>query len=1210
MSAEGNLTGITRSHDEEIREKKISSISEESPQNFENGSPCVQEVEDVRDLCIHPSDEIGTNDDPNDYTNDDESVTDPEDLSQSFEKSVQFEDVVESPKLKEGTSYVPNDEIYAFGGDSPASKGTDSSEESDNNLADSSVDVENSRDGEVRAFEVDSPASKDTDSSVNSDNNDADLSVEAENFESLFVSSPTEVNSSESYEKHATGTPKGNVNYLNVYEEYDDLHPGIHAVSSNGSDLCTPLAREAGNFFDNDYDSDNDSISDEINQDVDMLKYRSVKMQNQKLKRTWVDITMEEMHRFEMKDTISHIKDLLSDMKDVISDQKEHMLNVLYELENKISSMEFSKFIPIFVLIVALMFGAAIRTSNRTPPSVENQVNKPVGMEDSYLNNDCAKPPQVLADAALDAAAAGDVDLLTYILMVDSNTVHSQDPNLWTPLHESARSGNLECAKRLVDHGADMFAKTVHGETPLEISFIVHGDGHEFGSFLAEEMVKKQWPHEQRQEYFSSYLDEMKSKIENIPKIGAQPKGNDEKISVTKDSKKRNKLFDPRKAVSLGDIHYVEKYLIENKNHVNKQDSNGWALLHEAARGGHVNVFMLLIENGADVHLKTQTGETSLQISLGFHGDDHPISVFCDALMKDILEKFLSAAAYNNLEELRAMISSSPNLLFEQDSNGWGAIHEAAKVGNNDAVSMLLVLGVDLTQRTISGESVLDIAVKVHGDAHPIVGMLKATMPSLHNVDATSSSSGEDKSIRSEKTPPVNLAGTKSSSSESTAPGNNKLDFSPVALDAAANGDDKLLSKLLEETPLLLDLQDDHGWSPLHEAAKMGHEHIVSLLFDFKADTELKIISGETAMDVAIISWGADHPVVALFLEHKRGNIDQNTGDILSDAFSCIRTDNISSLVQLLQKYPLLNDSHTQEGWSLLHEASSEGTLDIVKLLVTSGADVTSKTIDGENSLDVALGKFGEQHEVVLYLVEVLIKHLKKSEEMLLSQKSEEKIQSQKSPVENISDNMSASELVKLACFLASENDTDNLSKLIEMHPLIVYAGDLNGWGPLHEAARAGQLLSVIILLQHGANANAGSSGGSSLEIAQDFMEENHPVIEALLNAEEFQAKISVNNSSLKIVENFLRLTTEGNGVELAKSIEDYPLLLYVKDENGWGAIHEVARSGSVDRMRVLLRMGADINMGSSGGTPKEIVLKYYGSNHPLLNFLEQITAL
>lgn len=71
------------------------------------------------------------------------------------------------------------------------------------------------------------------------------------------------------------------------------------------------------------------------------------------------------------------------------------------------------------------------------------------------------------------------------------------------------------------------------------------------------------------------------------------------------------------------------KELVEiMEDYVHKKDSNGWTPLHEGARGGHKEVINLLIENGARINDKTNSGETALWWAEKEHGSDHEVVSF------------------------------------------------------------------------------------------------------------------------------------------------------------------------------------------------------------------------------------------------------------------------------------------------------------------------------------------------------------------------------------------------------------------------------------------------------------------------------------------------------------------------------------------------------------------------------------------------------
>ncbi|KAH8082930.1 ATPase [Aureococcus anophagefferens] len=65
------------------------------------------------------------------------------------------------------------------------------------------------------------------------------------------------------------------------------------------------------------------------------------------------------------------------------------------------------------------------------------------------------------------AAANGDVDTLRRELERDPDAVNAPDENLWTPLHEAARAGDLETVEFLVEHGANIADTTISGSSAL-----------------------------------------------------------------------------------------------------------------------------------------------------------------------------------------------------------------------------------------------------------------------------------------------------------------------------------------------------------------------------------------------------------------------------------------------------------------------------------------------------------------------------------------------------------------------------------------------------------------------------------------------------------------------------------------------------------------------------------------------------------------------
>jgi len=86
-------------------------------------------------------------------------------------------------------------------------------------------------------------------------------------------------------------------------------------------------------------------------------------------------------------------------------------------------------------------------------------------------------------------------------------------------------------------------------------------------------------------------------------------------------------------AAQAGDLNTLKVHLSKDKELVNKQDANGWTPLHEATRGGHLDMVKYLIEQGADPNIKTGgEGGTALWWAKKQHEEDDPIIEFLESI--------------------------------------------------------------------------------------------------------------------------------------------------------------------------------------------------------------------------------------------------------------------------------------------------------------------------------------------------------------------------------------------------------------------------------------------------------------------------------------------------------------------------------------------------------------------------------------------------
>lgn len=73
-------------------------------------------------------------------------------------------------------------------------------------------------------------------------------------------------------------------------------------------------------------------------------------------------------------------------------------------------------------------------------------------------------------------------------------------------------------------------------------------------------------------------------------------------------------------AAADGDASSVKELMSYDKSQANRVDTTGWTPLHYAAAGNHVEIVKFMIENGADINLKTTTDGKDALHWAAFHG--------------------------------------------------------------------------------------------------------------------------------------------------------------------------------------------------------------------------------------------------------------------------------------------------------------------------------------------------------------------------------------------------------------------------------------------------------------------------------------------------------------------------------------------------------------------------------------------------------------
>jgi prolyl 4-hydroxylase len=85
-------------------------------------------------------------------------------------------------------------------------------------------------------------------------------------------------------------------------------------------------------------------------------------------------------------------------------------------------------------------------------------------------------------------------------------------------------------------------------------------------------------------------------------------------------------------------------------------------------------------------------------------------------------------AIMNELDGLKKISENNPDILHEEDNNGWQPLHEAVRAGHLDVVEFLLQRNVNINHRTNrgGGSTPLGLAVEHLTPEHPVVQLLES----------------------------------------------------------------------------------------------------------------------------------------------------------------------------------------------------------------------------------------------------------------------------------------------------------------------------------------------------------------------------------------------------------------------------------------------------------------------------------------------------
>jgi ankyrin repeat protein len=188
----------------------------------------------------------------------------------------------------------------------------------------------------------------------------------------------------------------------------------------------------------------------------------------------------------------------------------------------------------------------------------------------------------------------------------------------------------------------------------------------------------------------------------------------------------------------------------------------------------------------------------------------------------------------------------------------------------------------------------------------------------------------------------------------------------------------------------------------------------------------------------------------------------------------------LEDIKTLLEEKPHLVLSQDDKGWTALHEAARHAHIQVADYLLRIGADLNARTLNGATPLFEAEKYNGQDSTIYQYLLSMGALRLEAKA--------------------RLRGGNAARHEHTLPHRLAGQGRMDELNQLLDLEgPKILSAKDSNGWTPLHEAARHGQVHVARFLIDHGAEVDSASvEGATPLYYAGIFRGQDSPIYQFL----------------------------------------------------------------------------------------------------------------
>ena len=570
------------------------------------------------------------------------------------------------------------------------------------------------------------------------------------------------------------------------------------------------------------------------------------------------------------------------------------------------------------------------------------------------------------------AAEKGRTDLIEYFTRTGAD-INAQDKDGRTPLFAAIEAKNLPAAQKLLELGADPLRRNTDIRTPLHAAAAAgYGPGAEL--LLAQPDVRRTI--NEFQTYSQGFTPLMEAVNANQPAIAAKIVAAGGDVNA-KDHQKRHSLFI---AVEQGSVECAQ-LLISLGADVGKSPGAGYnqqQMVHAIAQKNYRQMLALLFAAGANLDVKNAQGQT-------------PLNLAAEGVDKEKIQALLDLGADPNIPN---SYGRRP-LDAVMDHYGYSYGYGTANGSHDEIIGLLLKSGADpdLSPQAEMQFSPLHIAAR--GNKMDTLKMLVARHARIDQPDRT----------RAGLTPLMTAIdqGNKDAAKflkDNGADVNRTDNFKRSVLHFAARGGNvEMIEALLNRPGADVDAPDGRARTPLHHACKKDKKDAAEALLkhganpnalDFEGLTPLhRAVETNYSPDVLDVFNAALGPAADWNLAAKNGDTllhvaTKNAQNVCIEKLLKLGADPSREgangllplhvavlgnndwitgiLIDAMKERGIPVDKHRdQNGWSILHFASTRDDRGHAEKLIEAGADVNAKAGNGDTPLHVAVraGKDG-----------------------------------------------------------------------------------------------------------------------------------------------------------------------------------------------------------------------------------------------------------